>query len=540
MIHLLSNMVIMIRMFRKLLLLLILFLVLPALACNFTGFQPPQRSDEVEALRATLRAQLAYTPTPAADGASPPQPEAGGTANPGLATATPGALPTLAPGPSATPGLSEDLEIYRYTTLPGDTLPALAARFGVPVEQIVFAEPVPLEGLLPPGMPAAIPNALGELPFNGALLPDSEIVYSPTTAGFDIEQYVTQAGGYLSSYSEAVEGEVLSGAAIVRRIAEETSTNPRTLLVLLEYQSGWVSGQPAGNEQILRPMGYYVEGYTGLYKQLSLAAKMLNMGYYGWREGSLTTLRFPNDQGVRVSPVLNAGTVALQYLFARSFDPPQWGQALYEPGDFLDRYRRMFGDPWAISAQAGPLFPAELAQPPLELPFASGERWSLTAGPHVAWNTGTPNSALDFAPVTGEAPCAVSRAWVTAPAPGVIVRSENSMIALDLDGDGYEQTGWVVVFLHIAARDRQPAGTWVELDDPLGHPSCEGGRATGTHVHVARKYNGEWIAAGGPLPMVLSGWQAQAGARPYEGFLVRDGEMVTSNPGGSRASIIVR
>ena len=37
-------------------------------------------------------------------------------------------------------------------------------------------------------------------------------------------------------------------------------------------------------------------------------------------------------------------------------------------------------------------------------------------------------------------------------------------------------------------------------------PSCEGGNATGTHLHIARKYNGEWVQAYGPIPFDLSGW----------------------------------
>jgi hypothetical protein len=45
--------------------------------------------------------------------------------------------------------------------------------------------------------------------------------------------------------------------------------------------------------------------------------------------------------------------------------------------------------------------------------------------------------------------------------------------------------------------------------------------ATGTHVHVARKYNGEWIAADGPMPFVLSGWEAHAGDAAYQGTLTR-------------------
>ena len=56
-----------------------------------------------------------------------------------------------------------------------------------------------------------------------------------------------------------------------------------------------------------------------------------------------------------------------------------------------------------------PLFPDGLQAPILELPFAPGEEWALTGGLHNDWNTGTPLGALDFAPITGESHCAVSR-----------------------------------------------------------------------------------------------------------------------------------
>jgi hypothetical protein len=64
--------------------------------------------------------------------------------------------------------------------------------------------------------------------------------------------------------------------------------------------------------------------------------------------------------------------------------------------------------------------------------------------------------------------------------------------------------------------------------------------ATGTHVHVARKYNGEWIPAGGPLPFTLSGWQAHAGGEPYLGTLTRDGLTIRASIFGAGESLIVR
>jgi hypothetical protein len=85
------------------------------------------------------------------------------------------------------------------------------------------------------------------------------------------------------------------------------------------------------------------------------------------------------------------------------------------------------------------------------------------------------------------------------------------------------------MYLHIANKGRIPEGSWVDAGDPIGHPSCEGGFSTGTHIHLARKYNGEWIVADGPLPFVLSGWQVHAGLKPYEGTLTRDDQVVRAS-----------
>jgi murein DD-endopeptidase MepM/ murein hydrolase activator NlpD len=103
-------------------------------------------------------------------------------------------------------------------------------------------------------------------------------------------------------------------------------------------------------------------------------------------------------------------------------------------------------------------------------------------------------------------------------------------VVLDLDGDGFEGTGWAVLYMHLESRQRVAEGTYLHQGDKIGHPSCEGGPADGTHVHIARKFNGEWIAADGPLPFVMSGWTAQAGFRPFEGSLTRGAQVVVANP----------
>jgi hypothetical protein len=110
----------------------------------------------------------------------------------------------------------------------------------------------------------------------------------------------------------------------------------------------------------------------------------------------------------------------------------------------------------------------------------------------------------------------------------------------DLDGDGYEQTGWDLVYLHIATEGRVATGTYVQMNDRIGHASCEGGQATGTHLHFVRKYNGEWVAADGPIPMVLNGWTVHQGKASYEGTLTKDDKVIFADPVGQLKSVIIR
>ena len=82
---------------------------------------------------------------------------------------------------------------------------------------------------------------------------------------------------------------------------------------------------------------------------------------------------------------------------------------------------------------------------------------------------------------------------------------------LDLDADGRLQTGWVLLYLHVVAVEGLTSGQHVAAGTPLGYASCEGGLSNASHLHFARRYNGEWMSAAGPVPMVLSGWRAKAG-----------------------------
>ena len=47
------------------------------------------------------------------------------------------------------------------------------------------------------------------------------------------------------------------------------------------------------------------------------------------------------------------------------------------------------------------------------------------------------------------------------------------------------------------------------------------GLAEAAHIHLARKYNGEWINADGAIPFDLGGWVATEGDQEYDGVLTR-------------------
>jgi hypothetical protein len=359
---------------------------------------------------------------------------------------------------------------------------------------------------------------------------------------FDIKTFISEAGGYLSTYQEyLVSTGWTSGADIVWRVGLENSINPRLLLALLEYQSGWVYGQPIDLLHTDYPMGHVDLNRKQLFLQLTWAVNEISTGYYGWREGLLTDIRFPDGVSTpRLAPELNAGSVALQYYLSHVYDTTGWIQSLDPKIGLPGLYERMFGSPWVRAQDVEPLIPAGMTQPGLILPFFVGQVWSFTGGPHGAWEGEGARAALDFAPASDVQGCSETRDWALAVAPGQVVRSWNGVVIIDLDGDGREQTGWAVMYLHIAAKDRIALGTWVDTGDLIGHPSCEGGHATGRHIHIARKYNGEWIPADGPMPFVLSGWTVHAGTGPYKGWLTRDGETITASVVGSYESRIIR
>ncbi len=446
-------------------------------------------------------------------------------------TLEPTASPT--PDPNATPlpgrepfGVGTHLP---YETQTGDTLIAIAAHFNTTPEEVWALNPtLSPTATLAAGQPLTIPAfwfPLGGSPYK--IIPDADFVFGPTSVDFDIDAYINAQPGYLRERPQFVAGKQRSPGQAILYVSRQYSINPRLLLALMEWRTGALTRAEAPAEVRRDPLGD-IPGVHGLYGQLAHAAEQMSIGYYGWRTGQLTSLLLPDSTRSRPDMYQTAGTVGVQYFFAQLFDYDEF-LAATRPDGFGATYIRLWGKPFDRTLAELEVIPGDFAQPDWALPFLANDVWSYTGGPHPVWGDNLPWAALDLAPA-GAAGCAATAKMVAAAAPGVVVRSEDNMVVLDLDGDGHEETGWVLFHFHIDDDEAAPAGTRVETGDPLGHPSCEGGRATGTHVHIARKYNGEWIPADGLLPGLvafnLGGWVAARGAEPYQGRMMRLGAWV--------------
>ncbi|MBS3750032.1 MAG: LysM peptidoglycan-binding domain-containing protein [Anaerolineales bacterium] len=447
-------------------------------------------------------------------------------------TPTPIVSPTPIPSrPAFAPG-----ELVDYEAQTGDTLPTLADRFNTTEDQILKANPVIPDEVttLPAGLPLKIPiyyEPLWGTAFK--ILPNSLFINGPAQRGFDATSFINAQDGWLKDHNQLAAGRYRSGAEIVEYISKNFSISPQLLLILLEYQTQALTNPVPPDNIDLYPLGHEEKGYEGLHIQLVWAANTLNQGYYGWLTGQVETLEHPDGTIEHPDPWQNAATVALQYYFSQIMSHEAYDQAV-GPEGYADTFLTYFPDPW----DTPPHIPGSLTQPSLRLPFEDGETWAYTGGPHTGWGKGQPWAALDFAPPGVAGGCEPSKQWAVASANGVVARSEDGVVELDLDGDGDPRTGWVLFYLHIGSSERVSAGVQLETGDPLGHPSCEGGESTGTHIHMARKYNGEWIPAGGIIPFNLGGWVAHNGEEEYKGTMTHFQETVIASENAEYTSFL--
>jgi len=459
-------------------------------------------------------------------------------------------LGTLQPTPSALAGQATEVAVAgttrRYIVRPGDTLSVIAANEGVSVTMLIQANNLINPDILEVGQELVIPEGPTLTGSTYSILPDNRLVRAPGSKQFDVHAFISQQPGYVRIAVDTVDDQVLTAADVVERVALEYSVDPRLLLALLEYRGGWLTNLTPDTYTQTYPLGAPASPFgfdrNGVYRQLAWAADQLNYGYYGRKYGRLTALEFA-DEGIalRLADGLPFGTIGLQYMLGQYSDYQTW-QRDVSPSGLYATYLTLFGDPFDGAMDT--LTPAGLTQPSLVLPFPADVEWFFTGGPHGGWGSGSAWSAVDFAPPddieTVSSACYVSQNFATAVAPGVIARTTDGVVILDLDGDGDESTGWSILYLHVAAQDRVLGGTIVSPGDPIGRPSCEGGVSNGTHLHIARRYNGEWIPVDcsncpperATPNFAMSNWTFYGYTnQEYQGYAVNGGEERVADQG---------
>ena len=287
-------------------------------------------------------------------------------------------------------------EPVQYIVQPNDALGMIAQRYGVTLNSLVEANDIVNPNQLEVGqvLEIPVPNPLPPEP-GFKVIPDSELVYGPASADFDLAGFIRQKKGYLAQYKEDLDGRTFTSADVVARVAKENSVNPRLLLAVLDYQSGWVSKINPPEESKDYPLLYPDARRKGLYRQLSWAANNLDRGFYLWRVNGLASLVLQDGNIVPMNPTINAGTAGVQEFYSLLFGLNEWRSAVGQQGLFAT-YNQLFGYPFDYAVE--PLVPPGITQPDLQLPFEPDKVWSFTGGPHGGWADGSAWAALDFAP----------------------------------------------------------------------------------------------------------------------------------------------
>lgn len=167
-----------------------------------------------------------------------------------------------------------------------------------------------------------------------------------------------------------------------------------------------------------------------------------------------------------------------------------------------------------------------------KLPWADGQTWYLTSGPHFDGLSSGIKYALDFAPqdvlscITGKE---VMTGWnVTASSGGkVVIRGDennpsdpsHSIVVIE------DESGRGFGYMHLA-NIKVNLNQTVSQGDVLGNPSCEfppGGRNDGAHLHE--------FAVNGKDPIditnfTFSGWSSHSDSINYNGTMTKAGEEV--------------
>jgi len=441
--------------------------------------------------------------------------------------------------------------VNQHTVQAGDTLSQIAGTYNVSLQAVIDLNQISNPNLLEVGQILILPSPPTTFTPSLPIISDSRLVRSPLQQTFEVDTFIANQSGFINGSTDTVEtrlsdgsvrNDLLSSDDVIKRVATEYSVDERLLLAFLEYRAKWLTQANIPDELVNFPLvsEEASAGFdrSGLYKQLSWLANELNRGYYGRKYRDVDVISFADGTQFLYNTSLNPASIAIQYVLGLNNTVDNWQVDISESG-FVQTYSNLFGSPTDSASHIN----NTLQQPILTLPFRNDDVWRFTGGFHGGWGSGSAWAALDFAPPDdrqdGDPFCYISEYPITAVSSGMIARNSNGALVLDLDGDGNERTGWSILYLHMTVDPAISTGQTVEAGTEIGSASCFGGFSSATHLHIARRYNGEWIPADcntcdNAPPFVMSSWEAVGLiGQEYQGYMVNQetGQQVIAEQG---------
>ena len=368
-----------------------------------------------------------------------------------------------------------------------------------------------------PTMPAVASNAklaAGQ----GNLLSDGQFVYGPNVGSFNVQAYLDTHAAHLAPYADDLYGR-----------AKYYSINPKIYLTLLEVHAHLVS----------RPNLSAMDDPFGLggdfMAQIDLLSNKMKAAYYTHlynysalpvADRTLAPFATTDGGSVKVASATNAGTYAL-IAGLTAIDAQNISVMLDNSrvDGFYQTYQRLFENDDPLDGQNQINIPgtaSALAAPPtlLQLPFLRGLTWRFggvhdTSGCSGLGSNGcqfTDASAMDFYPSGSTWGMDTSSMWVVAAAAGTPTRVSSCYFTVTY------ANGWETSYYHL--ENTQTFTGQVKQNDKIGvianteaEATCNGGAASGPHVHFWLRHNGADVAINGTA---LSGWTVHAGRWSYD------------------------
>jgi LasA protease len=351
------------------------------------------------------------------------------------------------------------------------------------------------------------------------LLADGQFVWGPNVGDFDVHAFLSAHESPLVAYADSV----VSWAGYA-------SVNPQVVLTLLELRHGLVTAIPAGVDR------GQIDGWV---EEASMDLASAFYDYlYSWGSrlpqgqpmpADAPVVAFADGSMVEVSRQTNAGTYAIVSTLAMASDRATWSQLISPTsgGSFAAVFDSFFPDADRLD-DTNQINPATLPPDDLfQFPFPLGATWSFN-GPHN-WNGGSnppPFSSMDFSTTWPHDPpfpyhytVAAAGGTGTILSPNPYYSDQPCWVRIDHGG------GWTTSYYHL--RNLGAPGSLGSLQPNAGlgtiaEEICNGGFASGAHVHFSLLYNGAYVDLEG---IKLSGWTVHVGPTPYtSGFIERGGQ----------------